>query len=223
MSVQPYNARDQPFGLEKIFFDFDSKGDLAKAWKEAKAFAQALTKYYNVHPFLAFSGSKGYHVYVFLESMVTFPTWRLDFVKHIYETLQRKLLKGLQFETLDPAVIGDIKRLARVPFSIHEKTGKQCVPVDMQGNLGCNVSNNLEEYREHGLDTKIIEIVCKELKAQEKWEELRSQRRSKLSKKASGIRPCAQEASLKPLHSGTGHKMRLAIAAEFLNKGFNVD
>jgi len=103
MSVQPYNARDQPFGLEKIFFDFDSKGDLAKAWKEAKAFAQALTKYYNVHPFLAFSGSKGYHVYVFLESTVTFPTWRLDFVKHIYETLQRKLLNIVkqEVETLE--------------------------------------------------------------------------------------------------------------------------
>ena len=33
-SVQPYRERDQPLGLEKLYFDFDCKEDLKEAWKE---------------------------------------------------------------------------------------------------------------------------------------------------------------------------------------------
>ena len=45
VSVQPYRERDQPFGLEKLFYEFDCEEDLSKAWKDAKTLAETLTKY----------------------------------------------------------------------------------------------------------------------------------------------------------------------------------
>jgi hypothetical protein len=75
VSVQPYSERGQVFGLEKLFFDFDYEKDTAKAWKDASYFAESLVQYYNIVPFITFSGNKGYHVYVFLTRTVTFPTW----------------------------------------------------------------------------------------------------------------------------------------------------
>jgi len=222
MSVQPFSARDQVYGLEKLFFDFDCKEDLGKAWKDAKTFAGATAVYYDVEPFIVFSGGKGYHVYIFLTGTVYFHLWRLEFVKQVYETLQQKILKGLHLETIDQAVIGDIKRLARVPLSIHEKTGKQCVPVDAEGSPLKVFS--LEEYRKNGLDTSIIETVCKELATKKKWEELRAERRRRFPIKHDGkARPCIEAALGLPLHAEPGHKMRIAIATEYLHRGASIE
>ncbi len=221
MSVQPFSARDQPFGLEKLFFDLDSKEDPSKAWNEAKAFSQSLIKYYEVQPFIKFSGRKGFHVDIFLNRVVQFPTYRLEFIKTIYEKLQTKILAGLKFETLDQGVIGDVKRLERVPFSVHEATGDLCLPVDLEGNP--IPVKTLNPYRERGLDTKIIESICKEIKSEEKRREVISSRHHYSNKINSNVRPCIEKALSLPLHGGEGHKMRLAVAAEYLNKGASRD
>jgi len=218
MSVQPYFKRDWVYGLEKLFFDFDSKEDTSKAWKEAEAFAENLIEYYGVLPFITFSGGKGYHVYVFLKNTVAFPNHRADLVKKVYERLQRKLLKGLNFETLDQNVIGDLKRLARVPYSVHEKTGKLCHPIAL--NHQFYDPKSLEIYREHGLDTSLIREVIKEITSREK---IRKPARSKIHASNSKIRPCILEALKQPLEDEEGHLMRLAIAREYLNLGYSVD
>jgi hypothetical protein len=221
VSVQPYSGRDQVFGLEKLFFDFDSEEDLSKAWNEAKVFSQSLIKYYEVQPFIKISGRKGFHVDIFLNRVVQFPTYRLEFIKTIYEKLQTKILAGLKFQTLDQGVIGDIKRLERVPFSVHEATGDLCLPVDLEGNP--TPVKTLNPYRERGLDTKIIESICKEIKSEEKRREVISSRHRYSNKINSNVRPCIEKALSLPLHGGEGHKMRLAVAAEYLNKGASRD
>jgi hypothetical protein len=146
----------------------------------------------------------------------------LDFVKKVYEALQKKLLKCLQFETLDSAVLGDVKRLARVPFSVHEKTSKICSPISFSHKF--MTPRTLEIYREYGLDTNLLEPVCRELVAQKKWEEIRAKKkRTRKFNKTEKIRPCIETALSLPLHTGTGHKMRIAIASEYLHKGASVD
>jgi len=220
MSVQPYFRRDWVYGLEKLFFDFDCKEDTSRAWKEAGAFAENLIEYYGVLPFVTFSGGKGYHVYVFLKNTVAFPTHRVELVKQVYELLQRKILKGFKFETLDQSVIGDLKRLARVPYSVHEKTGKLCHPIAL--NHQFYDPKSLDVYREYGLDTSLIREVIKEITSKEKIRKSKSAR-SAVRISNSKIRPCVLEALKKPLEGEEGHLMRLAIAREFLNAGYSVD
>lgn len=128
----------------------------------------------------------------------------------------------MKFSTLDLVVIGDIKRLERVPYSVHEKTGFLCEPVDLAGKAMS--VETLKPYREQGLDPNLLEAVCKEIKAEEKLEEQRSKRRRGFKPgKAIGIRPCIEAALSRPLHGGEGHKMRLGIVSEYLHKGFSVD
>jgi len=220
MSVQPYSDRDCVYGLEKLFFDFDSKEDTSKAWKEAETFAEKLIEYYRVLPFITFSGGKGYHVYVFLKNTVAFPNHRAELVKKVYELLQRKLLKGFKFETLDQSVIGDLKRLARVPYSMHEKTGKRCYPITLSHQFFDPES--LEIYRVYGLDTYLIREVIRDITNKEKIHNVKRSR-SKKYVSNSKVRPCILEALKQPLEGEEGHLMRLAIAREYLNLGYSVD
>lgn len=217
MSVQPYNARDQPCAIEKLYFDFDCKEDPGKAWKEAIAFAETLKRFYNAEPLLIFSGYKGFHVYCFLDQAMEFKPHQLRFAHTVLKALQQRLLKGLQFSTLDPQPIGDIKRLARVPFSLHEKTGSLCCPVNLERKP--IILDGLDAYRT--LDADLLEPVVKQLKAEENTKHVQAKPRKGL---ANGkIRPCIQAAIEKPLEGHGGHLMRLAIAREFLAVGYSVE
>jgi hypothetical protein len=207
-----------------LFFDFDCKEDLNKAWTEARTFADVISKYYKTKPLIAFSGNKGYHVYIFLENVLTLPTWSLAFVKQIYETLQNKLLRGLKFETLDPVVVGDIKRLARIPYTVHEESNKLCVPLTTAHQF--MELQTLDIFRESGLNTDILNSVCQEVESQNYLEQILAKSRVKHTIKFNTnhrIRPCIETAVGLPLHNGTGHKMRIAIVAEYSNKDASLD
>jgi len=223
MSVQPYQERDVIFGLEKLFFDFDCETDLEKAWSDAYDFASKLIKYYGIKPLLVFSGQKGYHLYVFLWSTVQFQVHRQETAKEIYSRLQEKLLKGLVYETLDRQVIGDIKRLARIPYSIHEKTGQTCQPLTLDRQPLWLGPNDLDVLRKHGIYREFFEKVCKEAGAKKKVKARHEFKHLSLNKPASTIRPCIENAVTHPLDEKQGHLMRLAVAREYLNAGFQTD
>lgn len=212
LSVQPFSNRNYVVTVEKLFFDFDSE-DLTLARKEASQFADTLRKSYGVEPLLCFSGRKGFHVYIFLQEHVKFET--VEKAKRFYDTAQRLILKGLKLETLDMNVIGDIKRVARVPYSIHEKTLEPCVPIT-ENHKPCWVLD-LHAYRTRGLNRNFVEL-CK-AKAEEKPRirvfQAFPQRHSK------EIRPCLQAALNVELSEKAGHKMRIAIAIEHLSSGFS--
>jgi len=216
MSAQPFSGPDQPCAIERLYFDFDCEPDPGLAWKDASTFVEALKKYYGVEPLIVFSGRKGYHVHLFLEKNVSIEGVNIEFAKQVYEELQQRLLKGLKLSTLDPQPIGDIKRLARVPFSTHEKTSSLCVPVDQ--NKKPFVPESLDTYRT--LNPELLSPIIKDLKTREKTASLKPCNKTKFSK---DIRPCIKAALEKPLEGEGGHQMRLAIACEFLNKGYGVD
>jgi hypothetical protein len=215
LSVQPFLERDSVTTVEKLFFDFDSQ-DLELTWKETSQFAETLRKSYGAEPLSCFSGRKGYHVYVFLRENAKFPT--VEEAKKFYSTAQRMILKGLKLETLDKQVIGDIKRVARVPYSIHEKSLQLCTPVT-ENRQPCWVMD-LYPFRKHGLNRNFVDL-CKR-KAEEN-----PRRRQGLwrphPRQGKGIRPCFQEALNANLSGISGHKMRLAIAVEYLNNGYTAE
>jgi len=213
MSVQPFSGRNSVSCVEKLFFDFDSK-DLNLAWKEANTLATTLQGSYGVQPLVCFSGSKGYHIYVWLSEMEFFDS--TESAKRFYQTAQEMLLKGLSFETLDKQVLGDIKRLARVPYSVHEKSQKTCTPTTMD-RIELSI-DDLAGYRSHGLSEGFCKL-CKS-KTKQKAQKLTSRF---TQRRHNGTRPCIDAALTADLCGVAGHSMRIAVAAEFLNLGFSAE
>jgi len=213
MTVQPFRKRNMVSSIEKLFFDFDSKHDLRKAWVEAKQFVLTLKKYYNVDSLLCFSGCKGYHVYVWLTNPVEFSSEHQTLAKRFYKTTQNMVLKGLKLETLDRQVIGDIKRLSRVPYSIHEKSGNPCVPLTL--NHQPLLASSLAGFKRYGMNDKFVNLCLKKMKRGVKRKRYRN-----VNVDVKKIRPCIQAALNKDLEWKEGHAMRIAVAAEFLNVGY---
>ncbi len=215
LSVQPYKERNTVQEIEKLFFDFDSPGNLEQAWQDAKKLADCLEQYYGAESLIVFSGCKGYHLYTWLVNVVEVESPLAG--KTFCRILQRKITAGLKLSTLDPAVIGDIKRLSRVPYTIHEKSGRLCVPVAV--NREPVLVPKLDGYRQHGLSQKFIELCKDEANSQSE----------KPSHTFSGpypnkdVRPCIPEALNQSLQKKEGHLMRIAIGREYLNAGFQVN
>lgn len=216
LSVQPFNERDHVTIIERVFFEFDSLGNLSRAWNEARIFAQALKRHYNVEPFLAFSGRKGYHIYVWLQKPEKFETTQQ--AKQFYETVENMILKGLNLESLDVQVIGDVKRVARVPYTLHEKTLDPCVPITLDHTPCLIVS--LEGFRQHGLPETFNETAKHAMQKQQQQRRILRQRIKMPYKK---VRPCIQAALGKKLEGESGHLMRLAIAVEYLHTSMSTE
>jgi hypothetical protein len=220
LSVQPYKERNTVQKIEKLFFDFDSSGNLEQAWQDVKKLSDCLKQYYGAESLVVFSGSKGYHLYTWLINTVEIENSLSG--KSFYRILQRKVAAGLKLPTMDPTVVGDIKRLSRVPYTVHEKSGKLCVPVTV--NQGPALVPKLDGYRIHGLSRKFIEL-CKE-EADKQLEKTSSPTGERPAFNGSysckDVRPCISEALNQSLQKKAGHLMRVAIGREYLNAGFQV-
>jgi len=166
LSVNQYRDREYVAGLEKLFFD--CADDPGHAFDEASDFAHQLETHYRVAPLLVFSGRKGYHVYVYLWNTVTFYATREHFAKVVYRRVADMLLDGLSYETFDRQSLGDVKRLARVPYTTHPGSGQQCHPVNPSGKRLPPMSINVTAYQRHGLDRIIFETVVAKVKDQER-------------------------------------------------------
>lgn len=215
MTVQPFRKRNDVAAITKLYFDFDCEHDLRKAWVEAVAFALNVKQYYNVESLLCFSGNKGYNVYIWLINPVEFSSEQQDIAKQFYKTAQTKILKGATYETLDQNVLGDIKRFSRVPYSIHNKSSNLCVPVSLDHTPLLVLQ--LDGYRRDGLNNAFTKLCLKQAVRKRGFKRLRF-----FDENIRNIRPCIQKALNKPLEAQGGHKMRIAIATEFLSKGYSI-
>lgn len=220
LSVQPFLERNKPFSIERLFFEFDCEPDPSLAIHEALDFAQKMRFFYKVEPFVCLSGFKGAHVYLWLEKSVEIGE-NLAYAKDIYREIQTVLLMGLKPGTIDLKVLGDLKRLSRLPYSIHEKTGSLCQPVNLNMETLKPEEIDLEFYIENGLSLELLEHSSKRLKERIKAFERAAKRKKTV--KAGEIRPCIQEALNKQLHGGAGHLMRLAVACEYLAAGLPIE
>ena len=216
MSVQPYKAKDRPYAIEKLFFDFDSEGDLDRAWCDVVKFADALIRFYGVRPLIVFSGGKGYHVYVFLNRLYSFEAEKIEIAKQIYLQLQKILLRGLELRSLDTHVLGDIKRLSRLPFSLNEKSGNLCLPIDL--NRRFYLPCSLFGFQTFGLSEDFVKKACEEVKEKTLLKPLH--RVNILRGQSESIRPIVREL-IEECREGRDltHRERLIILLEMLKAG----
>jgi hypothetical protein len=215
VSVNPYSARNQLYGLEKLYFDFDCREDPNRAWIEAQDFAHVLIERFRVKPLLVFSGMKGYHVYVWLWNVVTITSNEAWFIKNVCQQLQQQLLHELHYHTLDFTPLGDVKRLARIPYTLHQESKQRCQPVFLSHDPRSPSSIDLEEHRRHGITQTFFSQVVKAV--QQAHHQLTQKRKKYDRRVLSRIRAPIQQLMDRALRGERlGHMQRLAVACELI-------
>ena len=216
MSVAIYAERNQAVAIDRLYYDFDSKEDLEAAWRDARILTQTLRRRYGAESLIAFSGRKGYHVYAFLER-----PYRGLHIKEVYGELQAMTLRGLRLQTLDGAVIGDVKRLSRIPYTMHEESGQLCHPVDHRRLPLLVDPNSLWILRNRGIPSEVVEIALSHVEERRAAEEVRRKLpRGKINPKYErrDLRPCLRrvlEEEPEP-----AHLVRVALVAELRAEGY---
>lgn len=196
-----------------MFLDLVSKSCLAKSDP------------FDPEPFIV-QTYKGYHVYYFLVEIFQFQKSHLEFAKELYRELQDGVISGsYEYKFLDDKVKGDISRFARVPLTLHEKTGKQCLILDRK--LEPTKIRDLENYKMYGIPSsfihKTIQIMeyRKEREAEETARELNEfddPVKPKNGNFQGQIRPCF----LERMESGEmNHAQRLAWLSEIYHSGYD--
>jgi hypothetical protein len=232
LSVQPRLNHNTILGIEKLFFDFDyahknetlnSRQETSRKKKMEIEVRKFLFYIHEKRGFntLNFKTARGYHIYLFVNKIVQLNMNDFDVWKLTYELLQKDVMKE-KYEFCDDMLIGNIKALARIPLSYHEKSGLQIIPVDYK--LNPTKIRGLSYYTEFGLKTEDIKNKYIEAKviAEERKKEIAKDIASYNAKKARGeikdgeIRPCFKQR----LEKGEmPHGMRLACLVEGFHSG----
>ena len=98
---------------------------LSRPFNELKTLINYFMETLGIKPYPLFSGSKGFHLVVFLNPM------KLINIDKISYNLAVHLKKKLDLELIDLSVNKDpISRKQRIPYSKHERTGLYTVPID---------------------------------------------------------------------------------------------
>ena len=147
--------------LDRICIDLDIPSDCAqdrlcraaKLGRLKSALREKLRRYRDVL-WAEWTGFKGYRLCVWLPRLL--PADRI-----ILEKMQRWLSKGLE-EWLDAHVVGDMKRLFRVPYSINPKSGERAAVVDhmLQELPPQEAAEHLQSLKP--LDAQVLERIRRE-------------------------------------------------------------
>jgi len=159
-----YDERTRPqsyVAFDRICIDLDIPGDCAqdrlcraaKLGRLKSALREKLRKYRDVL-WAEWTGFKGYRLCVWLPRLL--PADRI-----ILEKIQRWLARGLE-EWLDTQVVGDVKRLFRVPYSINPKSGERAAVVDhlLQVLSPQEAAEHLQSLK--SLDAQVLERIRRE-------------------------------------------------------------
>ena len=98
---------------------------LLEPFEEVKALMNYFMEGLAIKPYPVFSGSKGFHLIIFLNPM------KLININQLSYNLASYLKKKLDLKLIDLSVNKDpISRVQRIPYSKHERTGFYTVPID---------------------------------------------------------------------------------------------
>lgn len=106
---------------------------------------------------------KGYHVYLFLKDALVFRRENEKFAKQLYGELKERY--GINYRFLDGTTNTDIKQLARIPLTRHEKSGKPCIVVNRQ--LKPDKVRSVNYYRSFPIPVSEIKKAMLQLKLKE--------------------------------------------------------
>jgi len=208
MSVAPRVCHGVVYGVDRVFFDFDAKDSKQRPNMvlDVKRFVSKLRP---LQPFIV-QTFHGYHVYLFFKEGCI-KTKDNDEAKLFYEATQHLLLNGELYESLDTNVLGDVKRIARVPLSWHER-GCWCIVVDER--LEPTKVRSLDYYRMYGLDSEFVSRTVKLMKITKETQKNNNLQNLTFNPPTKGtfsIRPCFKYALEQTEMS---HQQRLALVIE---------
>lgn len=251
ISVNPREAFDKVIGIEKLFFDFDyadkhfvkeleariknpqKREVIYKKRKiemrfEVEFFLNKLEARHIVP--LVVKTRKGFHVYVYLDQVYQLSIDNEEVLKEVYYQLQRSIMMDKKggYKYLDKAIVGDLKRMCRIPTSIHEVSGEECYLVERieKDKITPAKFRGIDHFKLRGLKSenwvrcvglasdaiKNRELIA--LKEQESLEKEQAERKENGEPEyefVGKIRPCFQ----RRMESGEmGHQMRLALELE---------
>ena len=210
ISVQPFSEYGVVKGIEKLFFDFDygCKSDKLTPKKieklkteldaEVKQFVYTLSNIRNPKlNLMIIKTNKGYHVYVYLDKVYEFSDSQ-DFVKEVYKSLVEIIKRYGNTSFLDTSTDEDLVRLCRIPFSIHQASGKKCILLKLNNKKEFEEDKlrGLSYYKDKGLKyADIIDAVKQTIKRLELEEKERETIKTQIatgeiSQCGGEIRPC---------------------------------
>ena len=215
VSVNPYNEKGEICAIDRLFLDFDNPNKIRAAYDDAVQLNQHLAQFYGIGALTTFSGSKGYHVYIYVQDPIEGTEAEL---KPLYGELQRMITTGTKYQTLDSMVIGDVKRLCRVPFSRHQKTNAQCVPVTIDHiPKPYKLTQGYSEIlRSHGIKQAMVDLARRNL----------AKPKTKPRRAYNGpnkLRPCIEATLAANSVHDPQHIMKVAAVAELLADGYTED
>ena len=177
---------------------------------------------------------KGFHVYIYLDQVYQLSVDNEDLLKEVYYQLQYNFMRDKKggYKYLDKAVVGDVKRMCRIPTSIHEVSGEECILIEriVNGNPIPAKFRGIDQFRLSGLKSsdwlRAIESAFRALKRREEiaLKEEAARIKEAQERKESGmpefnfeIRPCFK----RRMEAGEmGHQMRLALELEAYWAGY---
>lgn len=80
-----------------------------------------------------FTGGRGFHCYFVFRPEVARNS---DSLKRVYRAIQSVAISGAKLRTADRRIVGDTRRLMRIPNTLHQKTQRYCIEVaevDLEG------------------------------------------------------------------------------------------
>lgn len=201
--IQTHSDGDKQDGvLRLVFIDLDFPGDLTRARTVLRRVLAHIKAEHGAQPFAQFSGCKGYHVVVPIHPIQTKPHAK-DFLKF----MQLKLSLGY----CDPAILGDIVRLWRIPGTYNSRgilrgTGGEVVAV--------------QEWDGQKLDTSLLWEEYRLFKLGEQMNARRKARAAKPGLRIEGMRPPIH-ALIQRAREGVNltHRQRQAILNEMVAAG----
>jgi hypothetical protein len=233
ISVNPRTVHNVVLGIERLFFDFDygKKSDKlsqkqieikkVKCQKEVEVFLFQLEKEH-ITPMIV-KTRKGFHVYIYFDKIYQVKDDDVELLAETYWQLQNRFLTNNRhkYEFMDSSVLGDVKRMCRIPTSIHEKSGEDCYLVKrIKGDkIEKDKLRAIDFWRQSGLKeddwVEGVRLAFNKLKKQkEEMEKYQAEKKDNWELEhgfVGVIRPCFQQA----LESGEmGHQQRLALLIE---------
>jgi len=213
--------------IDKFVFDLDCKTNLNKALEDTIVLVERLKKK-SIPCSVIFSGSKGFHVYGLLKPKKL----SRDIATYYLAHLQRDLSKGI--ETVDAHLIGDLRRMIRVPNTMNNNHYCAPLPTNFQKMTLEEILNYSTRIRTRtlhftrGILKSIPELVNIDFsqRISNETQSIAPQDTMSISSVPDMeilkelVRPCVFEAVTKP---NPPHIVRLDLVSELMFLGFSED
>ena len=159
-SVQPMAT------IEKCFWEFDTKNEIESVNYNCPELDYIWIQTLNLckkiealggKPLITYSGRRGYHVWVYTYKKIKYNKYNETHGRMLYKEMVFNMLgKKEDFPDVDTVPM-HVNALARIPFSFHQKSGNQVLPLTKDRKP---FIPKLQEYRENYIPKAFMESMA---------------------------------------------------------------